>query len=78
MTNLSKIRNFKELVKKLKVHYTEDTESMYYDLSGGYSSETECYIERYTGDVVCTQLANGGPSYESKESAGSYNCSGGS
>ena len=35
MTNLAKIRNFKELVKKLKGYYTEDADNMYYDCSGG-------------------------------------------
>lgn len=78
MTNLTKIRNFKELVKKLGGHHTKDAESMYYDCSGGESTmATECFIERYKGDVCFTQLASGEPSYESKENVGSNNCSGG-
>ena len=78
MTNLTKIRCFTELSKKLKGYYTEDTESMYYDCSGGDSSETDYYIEQQSGDIGFTQVASCGmPSYEAIERAGSYNCSGG-
>jgi len=35
MTNLTKIRSFKDLVKKLGGQYTKDADNMYYDCSGG-------------------------------------------
>ena len=78
MTNLAKIRSFKELVKKLGGHHTKDADSMYYNFSGGESTmATECFIERYKGDVCATYLANGIPSYVANERVGSLNCSGG-
>jgi len=78
MTNLAKIRCFKELVKKLGGHHTKDVDSMYYNFSGGESTmATECYIEKYIGDVCATYLENGEPSYVAKENVGSNNCSGG-
>lgn len=47
MTNLAKIRSFKELVHKLKGQYTKDADIMYYDCSGGQGTSDSSNITRF-------------------------------
>ena len=47
MTNLAKLRCFKELVKKLGGQYTKDADNMYYDCSGGEGTSDSSDVTRF-------------------------------